>query len=302
MNTMEQKLIASGLTENTAVQYVKRVMRLNRNKTFTNLSFLRKYKEIMEYMKEEKFADSSIESYIAMIISVFQKLPSKQNDKARIEYENILNNPNDYFVKRDRSVKTEAQKESWLSKEEFDEYVNRATEKGLTASRKKKNFTTKDYNDLLNYFVISLYTLLPPRRNKEYMNMKINTEEGNRLDTKNMEMIFTDYKTATTKKKKKTDLKEYPQFVKVLKLYLKRKPESDYLLVNHEGQNFKQTNTMTRLLNKIFGGNKVSSTAIRSMYLTTKYGGEQNNEMKKDATAMGHSIQQQQTTYIKNDD
>jgi len=224
------------------------------------------------------------------------------NDKARKEFEDILENPNDYFVKRDRSVKTENQKKGWIEKDDFDKYVNEANEKGLVASRKKKNFTTNDYNDILNYFVVSLYTLLPPRRNKDYQIMKVNTEEGNRLDTKTMEMIFTDYKTSSTYGEQKMDLKQYPDFVKVLKLYLKRKPESEYLLVNHEGQNFKQNNSMTRLLNKIFGGNKVSSTAIRSMYLSTKYGGEQNKEMKKDSELMGHSIQQQQTAYIKTDD
>lgn len=301
MITTEQKLIASGLTENTAVQYVKRLMRLNKYKTFTNLVFLRKPKDIMEYMKNDlSMASSSMESYLAMIISVLKKLPSKANDKARLEYEAIYDNPNEYFVKRDRSVKTDNQKK-WIDKEQFDTYVNEAKEKGLTASRKKKNFTTRDYNDILNYFVVSLYTLIPPRRNKDYQLMKVDTDEGNRLDTKNMEMIFTDYKTSSTYGEQKTDLKEYPDFVKVLKLYLKRKPDSEYLLVNHDGQHFKQLNSMTRLLNKIFGGHNVSSTAIRSMYLSTKYG-EQNKEMKNDADAMGHSIQQQQTTYIKTDE
>ncbi len=81
---------------------------------------------------------------------------------------------------------------------------------------------------------------------------------------------------------------------------MKRRPnEGNDLLVFHDGKGFTQSNTITRLLNKIFGNNKVGSTAIRSMYLTSKYGGEQNEEMKDDAKKMGHSIQAQQTNYVK---
>jgi hypothetical protein len=301
MTKMENILMSEGLTENTASQYVKRLMLLNNGKKFTSIAFLRKSKDIMEYMRDDKkFSASSMESYLGMIISVLKKLPSKMNEKARKQYEEILEKPDEYFTKRDRTVKTENQEKSWLDKETFEKYVDEAREKGLTASRKTKVFTTRDYNAVLEYFLISLYTLLPPRRNKDYQLMKIDTEEGNRLDTKTKEFIFTDYKTSGKYGEQKLDLNEYPEFLKVLKIYMKRRPnETDDLLVFHDGKGFTQTNTITRLLNKIFGGNKVGSTAIRSMYLTSKYGGEQNEEMKKDADQMGHSIQTQQTAYVK---
>ena len=300
MITMEQKLVKDGLTETTATQYVKRLMRLNRNKPFTSLVFIRKPKDIMVYLKDEKFSPSSMESYLAMIISILKRNPSKQNDIARKEYEEILDKPDEYFTKRERGVKTDNQKKGWIEKEVFNKYIEEAKEKGLTASRKKTTFTTKDYNDILNYFIVSLYTLLPPRRNKDYQLMKIDTEEGNRYDTKSKCFYFSDYKTSGTYGEQKIDLNEYPDFLKVMKIYLKRRPnDNDYLLVEHDGSHFKLVNTMTRKLNKIFGGNKVGSTAIRSMYLTTKYGGEQNEEMKKDAHDLGHSIATQQTQYVK---
>jgi len=301
MSKLENTLMGEGLTENTASQYVRRVMLLNSGKKFTSIAFLRKPKDIMEYMRDEKkLSATSIESYLGMIISILGKMPSKMNDKARKEYEAILNEPNDYFKKRERGEKTENQKKGWVDKETFEKYVEEAREKGLTASRKKQNFTTKDYNAVLEYFLISLYTLLPPRRNKDYQLMKVDTEEGNRLDTKTKQFIFTDYKTSGKYGEQKIDLNEYPEFLKVLKIYMKRRPnESNDLLVFHDGKGFIQSNTITRLLNKIFGGNKVGSTAIRSMYLTSKYGGEQNEEMKDDAKKMGHSIQTQQTNYVK---
>ena len=300
MITMEQKLVKDGLTETTATQYVKRLMRLNRNKPFTSLVFIRKPKDIMVYLKDEKFSPSSMESYLAMIISILKRNPSKQNDIARKEYEEILDKPDEYFTKRERGVKTDNQKKGWIEKEVFNKYIEEAKEKGLTASRKKTTFTTKDYNDILNYFIVSLYTLLPPRRNRDFQLMKINADEGNSYDTEKKMFLFRDYKTSGTYGEQKIDLSEYPDFLKVMKIYMKRRPtDNNYLLVEHDGSHFKLVNTMTRKLNKIFGGNKVGSTAIRSMYLTTKYGGEQNEEMKKDAHDLGHSIATQQTQYVK---
>ena len=301
MSKLENILMSEGLTENTASQYVKRIMLLNNGKKFTSIAFLRKPKDIMEYMKDDrKLSASSMESYLGMIISVLKKVPSKMNDKARKQYEEIMEKPDEYFTKREKGTKTENQKKGWVDKKTFEKYVDEAREKGLTASRKTKNFTTKDYNDILEYFLISIYTLLPPRRNKEIQLMKINADEGNRFDTKTKEFIFTDYKTSGKYGEQRLDLNEYPEFLKVLKIYMKRRPnENDYLLVFHDGKHFTQSNTITRLLNKIFGGNKVGSTAIRSMYLTSKYGGDLNDQMKKDSSAMAHSIQTQQTQYVK---
>lgn len=298
MNKLENKLVSEGLSQNTAEQYVKRLMRTNQNKQFTSLVFLRRVDDVMNFLKDN-FSASSIESYVAMFVSILSKMPSKTNDVARKKYENILTQPNKYFEKRDRSVKTENQKKGWIEKEDFDKYINEAKEKALTSSRKTKNFTTADYDNILNYFIVSLYTLLPPRRNKDFQTMKINSAEGNSLDTKTMTMTFRDYKTSTTYGEQKLDLGDYPEFMKILKMYLKRRNnESEYLLVRHNGKHFVLNNDITRKLNKIFGGNKVSSTAIRSMYLTEKYG-EKNKEMKSDAENMGHSIAQQQTAYIK---
>jgi len=299
MTKLENTLMGEGLTQNTAEQYVKRLVKANKGQTYTSLTFLRKPQVVMENMKEAEYSASSMESFVAMFVSILGKVGGKLNNKAKKEYEAILVKPDEYFVKRERGVKTENQEKNWLSKEDFDKYVNETKTAGETASRKRKNFTTKDYDAVLNWFIISLYTLLPPRRNKDYMLMKLNGE-GNVLDIKNSKMIFRDYKTAGKYGEQTTDLTDYPEFLKVLKIYLKhRNDESDYLLTFHDGKYFSQTNTMTRILNKIFGGNKVSSTAIRSMYLTTKYGGEQNEEIKKDADMMAHGIQAQQTTYIK---
>jgi hypothetical protein len=55
-------------------------------------------------------------------------------------------------------------------------------------------------------------------------------------------------------------------------------------------------NSITRILNKIFG-KKVGSSMLRHIFLSDKYG-EVKGEMADDAKAMGHSVDEQQNTYV----
>ena len=66
----------------------------------------------------------------------------------------------------------------------------------------KKIKTKEDFNNLLNYVVLSLYTLHKPRRNIDYTSMKISNDtsndELNYLDMKRQIFIFNNYKTKGT--------------------------------------------------------------------------------------------------------
>jgi len=296
---MEEKLKTEGLSETTATDYVRRLMRINKGK-FTNIKFLRDVDSIMENISN--LSPSSQESYIAMIISIMNKYQAKANDKARLQYVSILKDPSKYFVKRERNVLTPNQEKNWLEKDEMKKMIEEVENKGIKASRKRKNITTKDYDDIVNYFIISLYTKIPPRRNKDYYSMKINSDEGNTYMTDTNEFIYRDYMTSGKYGEQKISLKEYPEMDKVMKVYMNKRVENDegYLITKHDGGYLKQTNDMTRRLNKIFGGKKISSTALRNLYVKDKYN-DVNKEMVDDAMKMGHSIGTQQTRYIKKD-
>ena len=299
MLQMEEKLKTEGLSETTATDYVRRLMRINKGK-FTNIKFLRDVDSIMENISN--LSPSSQESYVGMIISIMNKYHAKANDKARLQYVSILKDPSKYFVKRERNVLTPNQEKNWLEKDEMKKLIEEVENKGMKASRKRKNITTKDYDDIVNYFIISLYTKIPPRRNKDYYSMKINSDEGNTYMTDTNEFIYRDYKTSGKYGEQKISLKEYPEMEKVMKVYMNKRVENDegYLITKHDGGYLKQTNDMTRRLNKIFGGKKISSTALRNLYVKDKYS-DVNKEMLDDATKMGHSIAAQQGQYIKKD-
>jgi hypothetical protein len=74
-----------------------------------------------------------------------------------------------------------------------------------------------------------------------------------------------------------------------------------YLFVNIKGDPL-SSSSFTHKLNRIFMkrfGVPISSTLIRKIYLTGKYG-KVLEEMKDDSKVMGHSLGTQQKIYIRN--
>jgi hypothetical protein len=168
------------------------------------------------------------------------------------------------------------------------------------------------YNDLLKLLVTSLYVLQPPRRNGDYLEMKIvptYSEElpqnMNYLDTKKGEFIFNKYKTS----KKYGEFRKAiePELRAIITLYLKHHPnlwegrkqkkEPVPFLVYRDGEPLHQLNSITRLINSVLGKG-VGSSALRHIYITEKYG-KVEEEKAKDAEAMAHSVGQQKDYILK---
>ena len=205
--------------------------------------------------------------------------------------------------------KNEKEEKNWISKDEIDNIKNNLLQSVL--NNKNKQLDKDKYNNLLSLMVLSLYTDLPPRRNADYQYMIISGDDDgntNLLDLKNSKFIFNKYKTARSAGKQELNFKDNDKFKNVLSLYLKHHPlkkmimkkEDVPFLVFQNGEVLLQTNSITRILNKLFKKN-VSSSLLRKFYLSNKYGDELNTlkEMKKDAQAMGHSSGTQQNIYIK---
>jgi hypothetical protein len=91
--------------------------------------------------------------------------------------------------------------------------------------------------------------------------------------------------------------------VNIINMYLKhrtpatgedKKAKEFPLLVAHNGTPITQANAITRILNGVFE-KKIGSSMLRHIYLSSKMNID---EMKDDATAMGHSLNEQQK-YLK---
>jgi hypothetical protein len=206
--------------------------------------------------------------------------------------------------------KTETQGQNWLEWKEVEAHYEDLIKK-VDAFKTSKELNEHQYNTLLQLMVLSLYVCLPPRRNEYQKMMIVKTvapnapTDTNYLDLDKKQMVMNAYKTAKKEGQKVIDLPE--KLVTVLTTYLRFHPllkgkkvtkslPPTPFLVYYDGKPLDQVNSITRILNKTFG-KKVGSSMLRHIYLSQKYGDVQ-QEQKKDADMMGHSVEQQKD-YIK---
>jgi hypothetical protein len=208
----------------------------------------------------------------------------------------------------DKKEMTETQKENWLSWEDVDKKY-KELKADVDKFKGDKSISRKNFETLVDYLVLSLYFLVPPRRNMDYLTMyvllrdakpeELEPEIKNYLDLQNQEFIFNQYKTKRFYGQQKEAIPD--ELMEVIRIWLKfhptlngmtgKKAREVKLFVNHEGIAQTLVNFVTLRLNKIFG-RKVASTLLRHIFITHKFGDEF-EEMSKTANAMGHSLSEQ---------
>ena len=304
---METRKVA----ESTANAYIKSLYALNGKKAFKNLSFLKDVEQIDKVISE--YAESTQRALLATIVSVLGLHPSKAGFKKPYQhfYEKMMERSKE-ARENETSEKTEKQKENWLSWEDIEKRKGELLE-AVRAFGSKKVLDVGQYETLLQYVVLSLYTEVQPRRNQDYLDMYIvkkwndkMPKDKNYLDVAGKQFIYEKYKTS---KKYATQKQEIPEplwntiqlFFKYHPLWkgvAKRKADPVKLLVAADGSPLTAVNAITRLLNKVFG-KKVGSSMIRHIFLSDKYK-DTMAEMKRDSEAMGHSMAQQKE-YVRTD-
>lgn len=304
---LENIFSCKNISDTSKQLYIKNIQKLNDNKPIKNLNFLKNFEDIEK--KLEKYKPNTKRTYIISIVSLLKCINDTKYKKVHDHYYNILMNYNKEL--KTQNDKTDNEKENWMTQDEINETYNKVKESAKDI--KSKNILIDDYNKILDYLILSLYILHPPRRNKDYQLMKIiksykqdMTNENNYLDLTNKKFIFNNYKTNKTYEQQTSDIND--DLINVIALYLKYHPKKKEFkdknfmidfLVYYNGEPFKNINDMTRRLNKIFGKN-IGVSMLRKIYLTSKYK-DSNNEMKEDAKAMGTSSNVIENNYIKND-
>ena len=305
MNIIDKALESRQLSQNSINLYKRNLLKLNDNKPIRSFNFLKNKEEILNKIKELK--PTTQRSYIISICSVLRDIPKYK--KMYEEYFELLKDfNNDLKVNTDKSEK---QEKNWISQEEVLSVHKKLKEDVMNLLQKKRKIDKAVFNKLLNYMILSLYTLINPRRNKDYSLMKIasNTDDENynylMIDKKNtMKFLLNKYKT--DKKYHSVEIDDPDDLKEVIQLYLKyhplkaelKKKEYDIpFLVDEQGKGFKNRTEITKILNKIFG-KKISSSMLRNIFLTDKYGNVM-EELKKDSKAMATSVDVAMNNYIK---
>ena len=290
--------------ENTAAAYIKTLYNLNGKKPFKNLAFLKKTDEIMKKIAE--YADSTQKTLVSSLASVLSLEKDKGGYKKayKFYYDKMMSKAKE-AKEVDTSEKTTKQEENWLT---WDEVKKRYTElKDATANIKKPST-----DDLLSLLVLGLYVEVPPRRNQDYLHMKVIKTRADKFATPlntfkddnflvirkgvPVEFVFNKYKTSKTYGTQTISIPT--ELSEIIKRYVKAHPENKskefHLLVGADGTHITADNSITRILNRVFGKN-VGSSMLRHIYLSSKY---DVTTMSNDAEAMAHSLNQQKE-YLK---
>jgi integrase len=298
---MDERKIA----ESTSTQYLQTLHKLNGGKPFNNLAWAKKFEAVQAII--DGYAPSTQGNQYMVLSSAL----SLFNDKAT--YKGAYNHWRDKMMeaRKEKNAepiheKNEKQEENWLTWEEVSKKKS-ALKEDISSFLSNKVLTTGQFDKLLQFVILSLYSDVAPRRNQDYLDMYVVKKLGKDVDaTKNYydlsthKFIFNKYKTAKTYGQQEVAVPDELQTV--LGEFLKHHPlakgktKEFKLLVKADGSNLNTVNAITRCLNRIFG-KKVGSSMLRHSYLSSKYG-DATKEMEDDAEAMGHSTSVQKE-YIK---
>jgi len=292
---LEDIFTKKGVGASSKNLYIKNLKRLNENQPVEDIKFLSRPATIMRKIAD--FKPTTQRTFIISIISLLSQLPKTK--KLYDKYYEILLKVNDQ-IKSDNDNNNKADRLiNWESVEEKQEELKEDVDK----FRGKASINQAEYDKLLQYVVLSLYTLIPPRRNKDYLMMDVVDKYDSSMDAdrnyysrQSNEFIFNNYKTAKTFKQQRQEIPFKLQ--EVLDIYMKYRPkENPAFLVYYNKKPLKQINAITRILNATVG-DTVGASKLRHSYLTGKYGNIL-DEMEKDANAMSHSAQTQKEYIYK---
>lgn len=308
---LHNKFKEKNINETSINLYLRNLEKLNDDEPLKNLKFLSPTSTIID--KLVNYKPNTYRGYLISICSSLHFETSKPMTKLYNEYYDLLIKINKELKEKEKDQeKTPTQKDNWMEWQEV-KGVHENLEKEVNKFADAKEINQHKYNVLLEYVILSLYYYIAPKRNQDWTLMNViykeepNLSAGNNYyDVSDEKFIFNKYKTSKTHgeltekvpPELKSILETYFKFHPLIKGKKITKTTNVPLLVYYDGKDFSSVNSITRILNKVFG-KKVGSSMLRHIYLSSKYG-EVSKEMKEDAKNMGHSTAVQANTYIKN--
>ena len=241
--------------------------------------------------------------YSALIVFV----GDKSKEALKVYGKEMRDDIGTYKKHQEENKMSDQQKTNWLSWDEITAKVE-TLKKKVTPLWKESNLTRQEFMLLQSYILTLCYTMIPPRRASDYMNLKYknDNELSNIYYPKKSTLMFRVYKSA------KIYGVQEEVIPKALKLILNRwiakkesltgeqfkaVSESDYIFNTFAGKHLSNTE-LTNILNSVFD-KKISVSMLRHIYITDKLA-PKINELKAVAGDMGHSVSQQ-ALYVKND-
>jgi len=309
LDSLKNKNISNG----TLNLYLKNLVRLNDGQDIKNLNFLKNPEIILEKIKDK--SKNTQRTYLIAIVSLLKDLYTQPKYKKLYDsyYKYLFDSNNEL---KNNTTKSEKQKENWISQDDvISIYSKLQTEaEPLLLTNRKKDATDKDWNIILNWFVLSLYTEQAPRRNKDFLLMYIVKSFSPDFDKQYNYYSMDDntfhyFNFKTQKTYKLQEIKANENLIININKYINNHPLRKEikkikdlmipLLVFSNGQPFESNDAITRILNRVFN-KKIGVSLLRSIFLTDKFS-EVNKEKEELTKQMGTSTNTADTNYIKLD-
>jgi hypothetical protein len=300
------------LKTNTVKQYVINLNKLKKIYDTDGYDFLKKPEDVMDKISNLHYLSqrNMLNAVIVLLMALNHK---EEYDELLQEYGKLRDELNDKYSDEQKSgVISDKQSKNFATTEEVFEMINKMADDLKPLKKKSKDDITKKEMQLLQaYTLFNIYGRMPFRNDVAGMTAinqavykKLSDEEkkeNNYLvvpSKGNIYFVLNKYKTS--KKYEELDLPiEDPNLRKILRYYLK---------MNGMGVLFKTSTgkPLTRIeLSKVllkysekYMGKKISTTLLRKIYLSSKYG-NMKEELEKDNKVMGHSKQVALDTYVK---
>ena len=300
------------LKENTVKQYSINLNKIKKLFDSDDYDFLKKPKDVIDKISSLHYL--SQRNILNSIIVLLNALNNKNKyDDLLEEYGKLRDEFNDKYSDEQKSgVISEKQSKNFATTEEVFEMINKMEEELKPIKKKSKDdMTKKDLQLLQAYTLFNIYgriafrndtSLMEAIRKDRYNKLSDSEKKENNylvVPTKeNLFFVLNKYKTS--KKYEELDL---PIEDKVLRKILRY-----YLKINGMGVLFKTSTgkplTRTELskvllkYSKRYMGKSISTTLLRKIYLSSKYG-KMKEELEKDNKVMGHSKEVALNTYVK---
>jgi len=301
MEKVKAVLNEKGLAEGTVNLYMTKLIKLNGNKPFASLSFLKDFKKVRDVLNAME-NNNTRKSYITAIVSVLNNVGTNKEYKTiNIMYKSLLETEKLRQLKANPHEKTEAQKENWIDWTEVLKMHHEMEEKVLKFEVNDMETPTKR-KLMTDYMILSLYVLTPPRRNLDYLLLKLDTndkkedEDSNYYNKRQKTFTFNVFKT---KWKNGKEVIPCPlPLSKVIDKFCELMNVNDDEFILFRDDEKRQGAQITKTLNRIFH-KKIGASMLRHFYDTHKYGSVL-KEMEEDAKMMSHSVAEQ-SNYVKYD-
>jgi hypothetical protein len=277
---------------NTYTSILSNLYKKINGNTQIDLDFFNNYDTIIEFLKD--VPPKNRKTILSSLVIITE---NNKNDAVK-KYRDLMMADGDHARKEDeKQLKTEKQKDNWISFEDIQK-IYKDVQKEVSPLMKKQNPTMDDFQRIQNYIILSIYTLIPPRRLLDYTLFKIrNVDKENDNYMEKNTFIFNKYKTAKFYGSQNIEI---PRKLKdILKKWIMMNP-TDYLLFDNHKKPLNPSKLNQRL-NKIFG-KKLSVNMIRHIFISDEV--LKNipalEKLKDTATKMAHDINMQML-YKKNE-